>query len=84
METNNPFKDWINITHFMKSKLIDDWPNKGLTCYMCGKTRSVKYMFLDKTYCNGCIMRAKEKAHDAQEMIDDCHRQFKELKPEKS
>ena len=84
MKTNNPFKDLVDTIHFMKSTIIDDWPNKNLTCYMCGEKSSVKYMFLEQTYCNGCIMRAKDKAQQHQLEIDDCHRQFAELKPEKA
>lgn len=43
-----------------RSRIIDDWPNKNLTCVTCGETRSVKYSYKGDTYCNACVIQAKK------------------------
>jgi transcription elongation factor Elf1 len=38
-------------------KLIANWPEKKLTCFNCGTTKSVKYeMKNGKSACNLCVM----------------------------
>ena len=54
------FSDWMDTTKFLRATLIDDWPNKKLTCITCGETRSVKYSFKGNNYCNACITSAKK------------------------
>ena len=43
-----------------RSRIIEDWPSKNLTCVTCGETRSVKYSYKGDTYCNACVIQAKK------------------------
>lgn len=47
-------------------KYISNWQNKDLVCACCGNTKSVKYEYNGKTYCNGCILRVENS-----ELYDD-------------
>lgn len=40
--------------------LMENWSNKNLKCYMCGETRSVKYVRNGRFFCNKCVAFAKE------------------------
>jgi formate dehydrogenase maturation protein FdhE len=56
-----------------KFKLIPDWRDKNLKCYLCGETRSVKYAMKVLTFdslvlnkevevcvCNRCVTYLKQ------------------------
>ena len=37
--------------------IISNWQNKDLVCACCGSTKSVKYEYSGRTYCNGCMFK---------------------------
>lgn len=38
-------------------KLIENWVNKKLRCERCLTTKSVKYEYKSKYFCNKCIVK---------------------------
>lgn len=44
-----------------RPRYIPGWPEKRLTCCVCGEKRSVKYEIAGETYCNLCVLRGKRK-----------------------
>lgn len=38
-------------------KIISNWQDKNLICACCGSTKSVKYEYNSKNYCNRCVLK---------------------------